>query len=98
MIDSHFGWLNLRANKSDIGILFKILSTRSGWFASSKSTIKCPVSCSFLLFLDVADCAGDNDNNDDDDVDELDDWENLDAMLAPEIAGKYRAFLVFFLA
>ena len=73
---SHFGWLNLRANKSDIGIVFKILSTRSGWFASSKSTIRCPVRFSLFVEEEV-----DNDNNDDE-VDELDDWEDLDAMMA----------------
>ena len=76
---SHFGWLNLRANKSDIGIVFKILSTRSGWFASSKSTIRCPVRFSFCDVEEEVDV--DNDNNDDE-VDELDDWEDLDAMMA----------------
>jgi hypothetical protein len=46
------GWLSLRANKSDIGIFFKILSTISGLFADSKSTIKCPVRDSLLDDVD----------------------------------------------
>lgn len=91
MINSHCGWLNLRANKSDIGIFFRILSTRSGWFALSISTIKWPVRCSFL-FIEVADCGGDNDNSGDD---ELDGWADLNAMLAPEFNGKRWTLLVW---